>query len=515
MNNKMKKAIAFAVSVASVLSFTGCKKEVTENPDKEVTLKWILSGSGKQLDSKEVWETFNEKLKDYLPNTKVEFENISTSDYAEKWKLIAASKEDVDMAWHGWMIPFNDEVHKGAYMQLDDLLEEYGPKLKETLPDWVWDTTRVDGKIYAIPNYQMMVNRPGAFRTYGELADKYLDKDGIAKAFEKASKVTTLSDPITEECFDYLDDYLGKLKANGELGLGISTDVFSWFAEVGGSIGEIKTGYVFDENGKFVVKDGFSKDISKNFYKRIAEFYQKGYIRKDALTSTDTPSGKTKDDRYVLWYHQYDDFSAQQEEIQKGEPIYLIKRGFQSTYYGSTGGTNSVIPTTSKNPGRAMELYQLINTEEGKELYNMLVYGLEGKHYEKTGENTIKTLCYEGSPTSDSDYGVYKWIVGNTFNAYETQTDVPGYNDYIVNELHPSAVRNKLDGFVFDETPVKSELVQIDNIKSEFKGLRVGAYENWEEMVDNMRKKMEKAGNAKVIAEIQRQLDEWVKENKK
>lgn len=515
----MKKSIVSVVLVGVLVLMTvfstGCQQSKRSNgaTDEQVTLKWVLGGPGKQIDSDEVWAEFNKLLATKMPNTQVAFDVIPLGDYAEKWKLIAAAGENVDMAWHGWMVPFDQEVNKGAYMPLDDLLTNYAPKLKESMPDWVWSTAMVNGKIYAIPNYQMMVNRPGAFRTPGELADKYLDKEAIREAFHKLSEITTPTDPINDECFDLLEEYLAALKANGELGMGFSPEIFTWFGEMGGHEMQVETGYIYNENGKWVVKNGYDKDVSTTFYKRLAEFYEKGYIRKDALTVQDFEKDKGVEGGYTLWYHQYDDFTAEQESLQYNMPIYLIEKEFKSRRYTSIGGTNSVIPSSAENPVRAIQLYELINTDP--ELYNMLVFGLEDKHYVKTGNNTIETLDYDGTPTAESGYGIQKWIIGNTFNAFSTQTDVPEYSDYILNVLHPSTDPGPLDGFVFDRTPVKSELVQIANIKSEFNGLRTGAFKNWEEMVDKMREKMKVAGNDKVIAEIQRQLDEWLANNNK
>lgn len=85
---------------------------VQDTGDEQVTLKWMFLGPGEQQDSQKVWDKFNEELAKYLPNTKVEFECVTSSDYAEKWKLASASNEDLDIVWHGWMIPYTSEVKK-------------------------------------------------------------------------------------------------------------------------------------------------------------------------------------------------------------------------------------------------------------------------------------------------------------------------------------------------------------------------------------------------------------------
>ena len=104
---KFKRIIATIAATAMLLPCVGCgePKDMTDNADEQVTLKWIFVGPGEQRDSQKVWDKFNEMLPEYLPNTTVEFQCVSSSDYAEKWKLASASQENIDIVWHGWMIP--------------------------------------------------------------------------------------------------------------------------------------------------------------------------------------------------------------------------------------------------------------------------------------------------------------------------------------------------------------------------------------------------------------------------
>ena len=103
---KYVKRIIAATAAATML-LSGCGTQpVQDTGDEQVTLKWMLLGPGEQQDSQKVWDKFNEELAKYLPNTKVEFECVTSSDYAEKWKLASASNEDLDIVW------LDDSVHK-------------------------------------------------------------------------------------------------------------------------------------------------------------------------------------------------------------------------------------------------------------------------------------------------------------------------------------------------------------------------------------------------------------------
>ena len=123
----LKKVLAAAAAAAIALpALAGCggggdTAQVSDDGSEQVTLKWVFVGPGEQEDSQKVWDKFNEVLANYLPNTTVEFECITSADYAEKWKLMSASQENLDIVWHGWMLPYVSEVKKGSYMELDEL----------------------------------------------------------------------------------------------------------------------------------------------------------------------------------------------------------------------------------------------------------------------------------------------------------------------------------------------------------------------------------------------------------
>ena len=116
-----------------------------------VTIQMWLGGPGKQKDSDMVWEAFNEKLQEYVPNTTVEITVIPTSEYAEEYNQMLASGEAVDLTWiASWVTGSTELIRDENLMPLDDLLDQYGQGIRETLGDEVIDMHRYseDGKLY-------------------------------------------------------------------------------------------------------------------------------------------------------------------------------------------------------------------------------------------------------------------------------------------------------------------------------------------------------------------------------
>lgn len=510
---KTKKILAFiAASSVMVTGFSGCGGKKTVDNGENVTLNWVLAGD-KQEDSELVWAEFNKRLASKLPNTQVNFETIPYGDYSEKWRLMSAANEPIDMAWEGWVLDIRDEVKKGAYMELDELIDEYAPNLKKSMPQWIWDEQRIDGKLYSFPNYQKMVGGMNGLRFLKDRSDKYLDVEGLRNSFiktndEREKNPKAFYDAWSDETWNYLESYLEKLKSNGELGLGFDATILNWIPFTGTVNGHGEVAYVEkDKNGKYIAKDIYQNEAQvKKFFKRMHDFYSKGYIRNDVMTASGNTTDMGTEQGYAVWIAAADKFTAQLETQRYGLPIDVVMVNTKPAANNRPSDTNSVIPANSKYPERAMQLYEIINSTEDTDLFNLLVYGIEGQHYKKIGDNKVEII-------NKTLYSRDAWAVGNSFNAFDTESTIEGYEDYVLNELHDyNNLRlvndKKLADFVFDETPVRGNVAQIRSVLGEFKDLHLGVVPDWEKRYNEMVEKLNRSGKDKVIKEVQRQLDE-------
>lgn len=503
---KRKLLIIGIMMLLVVLTLSSCmKKALNISDNNEVKLKWVLLSPGKQIDQQRVWDEFNKKLEKAMPNTKVDFIGITPADYQQKWSLMCASNENVDIAWTGYLMNYEQEIRNGNYMELDDLLLKNAEELKKSLPDWVWDTTKVEGKIYAVPNFQMIAGGLYGLRTPKKLADKFLD-------VKKAQEVFLRNKTFNAECYDVIEEYLAELLKNNELQKGMS----SYFPAVDlKGYDVIAQDLVIKQDDKnFNVMYKFETPEAKLNFQKMASWFNKGYIRKDVLSVNNAMDDDGKENGHVVWMTTVFNNQAQLDSKQFGYPIDVIPI---SDYYFMNGytkpATATAIARTSQNPQSAIKLIELLNTSKGKELYNELVYGIEGEHYKKINDKRINTLSFNGTPNANSKYGIDKWVLGNTFNAYETQTDPEGYNDFIKNNVNEQSVKSQLSGFKPNTDALAVEYSQIASIKKEFlKSLTSGALgDKWEETFNKYMEKLKNAGIDKIKAEIQNQVDDYAK----
>jgi len=500
--NKTKRLLCAVLAVAVSIGFAGCGQKEKASDDGKVLLRWIMPGVGKQTDSDKVWAEFNNKLKTYegMENVTVEFEVIANSDYKQKVMLMQTGGTQMDIMGT-YTLNYADEVRNETFLDVTDMMDEYAPDIKNSMPEWALEMTQVDGRQYVIPNYQQMAMPMWSPSFHADNAEKYLDAAKLEEAMHA-------SDILSAAELDLYDEYLTKLKENGVLNLGIypgSTWAMKGYAEIASG------GYVYRLNSdKIEIQHTFELDTIKMLAEKQAEWFKKGFIRKDVL------SAEKSKGTYDITHENYNKYIERQKNSKAKRPYKIIPS--QTKYYlptYSTAGGNGVT-TYSKNPEKALMLLNLMYSEKGKDLYRLLAYGIEGEHYKKISDTRIETLCYSGTqPQSDSAYGLNKWLVGNTALAYETQADPEGWNDYVFNDWNANAVPSKLTGITIDLDPIDTEITQVKSVYSEYiNQITSGAMTDLDATYKEAMAKLEAAGNSKVKQYLQEQVDKFLAENK-
>ena len=506
--SETKKETGSAAAASSEVKETSSEAESTEEKvsSEPITLHWIMSGPGKQSDADKVWEAFNEKLHEYegMENVNLEFEIIPGSEYNQKLMLKRVSGEQLDIistySASGGVQGLADE---GAIIPLDDLVKEYGADILNEIPEWALDLCRANGTLYALTNYQQMVDP-----MYG-----YVVRNAEYWDQEEAEKIFLATDILDEATLDYFEAYLDKCAENGDLHLGIYPGT-TWATRKGYE--SIYGAFVFRRSQEEIkVELNVQTEAFKLLVERMHEFYKKGYVREDVL-SAKLSDDLYKENGYDLWYTSIEKDTEAKLENSCGFDI-VVNKPCESYYVqNAANGGGNAIGAECEHPEVAMQFLELMYTEKGKDLYRMLVYGLEGEHYTKVTEDRIEPIGYTGTQgNSDAPYGLYKWLCGNTANAFETVSQPEGWNDYVFNELNANAIPARLAGIAIDTEEISAKVSQINAVIGEFANqLTSGALPDWEKTYDEFMNKLKAAGSEEVIAEIQRQVDEFVANNK-
>lgn len=505
----MKKTIALVLSLLMAISvFAGCGGKKDTSSGKDITLKFVLPGPGKQTDSDKVWKVMNEKLKEYegLENVSLDVRVVPASDYSQKFTLWQTSGEKMDII-QTYMLDYVKESRNGTFLPLNDYIKN-SKGLQKALPEFMWDYALVDDNYYYIPNYQILTHVDWSFATPKALSDKYLD-------VEKAQKIINSEATFTDKCWDVIEDYLTKLSDAGELEMGYYPfDALAFTIEKGF---ENVTGRFWfrmdDPQHKVVYMDEVPERI--NSFKRVSQLYKKGYIRSDIASADGSNTDYGKNGGYTLWHEGgraeplFGNIVANQLKNKHEMDIQLLMTRDYDTIGNSNAAGGTAVSAYSKYPDKAFRVIEVINSEEGKDLYNLFTYGIEGEHYKVVDETTIEPIGYASQADSSSPYGLWRWNTGNVKFAYGlTSENIKGEQIDQVN-LAPTVKYSSITGFVPDITEIETEMAQLDTVFEEYKSLNMGNLTDVEKSYAEYMDKVKKAGLEKAREALQKQVDEF------
>ncbi|NOU62506.1 DUF3502 domain-containing protein [Paenibacillus sp. LMG 31461] len=512
----MKKRNVFTVVTLSSLivmtALTGCSKSTEEASSKPVAtgeakpsdsgksgekalepveLTWYYPGTV-QKDAALIQEEINKITKAKI-NATVKLSVIDWGAYDQKMNVINATNEPYDLAFtSSWTNNYYQNVAKGSFAPLDELLTKYAPKLKSSMPAQFWDATKVDNKIYGIINQQIFAKAYGVF-IRKDLADKYgLDIKTVKKS---------------EDLEPFFDQVLKGEKGITPLALNNEVNVTLPYKSQFDTIGDqFSPGVVMIGDKGLKVVNQYETPEMKAHFEDAKKWFDKGYIKKDVTsTKRDQADGDMKAGKYAALINVVK--PGGEQELKSKYGFEFVSAYLEKPIVSTEGiiSTLNAISKSSKNPERAMMFMELMNTD--KQLYNLISHGIENKHYVKVADNVIgmpsgvtaETNSY--NPNSD-------WMFGNQFNGYYTDKSQVGAWE-ATQKLNNEAAYSDLLGFSFNPEPVNSKIAQVTTVLNQYLNALQTGTSDPNTLLPQLIQKLKAAGGDDIVKEKQAQIDKW------
>ncbi|MBN2984724.1 ABC transporter substrate-binding protein [Cohnella algarum] len=426
-------------------------------------------------------------------NVTVKLTPISIGAWTQQSNLMLTSGEKLDLLYVSGTA-FTGLVSKGQLLELDSLLNDHGQGIREAFDPQFLKATQVDGKTYAVPSKREMAVDYGL-----SILKRYTDKYGI--------------DPNSIRTLEDLDGLFETIK-DGEPNLpavlvpqsaGISfVDSFRWFDPLGDSIGVLP-----DFNGGLTVTNLYETPEYAEFVKKIREWYQAGYVMKDSATNKDNGNELIKAGKGVARLSNLKPGYERQASIEYGEEAAVISLTPAYATTSTVAGVNWGIPHNAKNPEKSMQFLNLMYTD--RDIVNLFDWGIEGRDYVKKSDPIIGYP--EGVDATNVAYNLnLGWMFGNQMLSYIMEGEDPELWQKM-EEYNANSVKSPALGFSFDAAPVKTEYAAVTNVINQYKlPIETGSVDP-DKMLPEFIAKLKSSGIDKIIAEKQKQLDEWKKNN--
>lgn len=451
--------------------------EATEKP--LVTISWYLPGEvPSNFDS--VMAKANELLEQKI-NVHLDLQLLNFGEYDTVMNTMMSSAEEFDLCWTAsWANDYFGNSNKGAFVPLDDMIDAR-PELKNIVNEEYWELLKVNGKIYGIPNFQIAYDQPG-MRFNKALVDKYdIDINSI-------------------NSYEDITNTLQLIKDN-EPEVAVATNMYEWFKDP--ALLNVGPMIFIDTNNWKVIEYTDTPDM-KAYYEASREWNKKGFFPADIATNTEFAPYYESGNYFMGYERMTPSTESAWANSYPGQEIVTRPTGDKVIDVGSVTSTVTAISATSPNPERAMDFLEVISTD--KEIRDVIVYGLEDQDYTRVAgtENTIETI-EDGYAVT----GVTDWLMGNTFLGFSRKGQPDNLNE-LIQEENKQGKPGPLVGFSFNQEPVDTEYMNVNAVKDEYEQIFKSGLEDFDKVLPEFKAKMEAAGIETVIAEIQKQLDEWL-----
>ena len=486
MKNNKKITKALSVFMAASMLLAGCGAD-TQNEDTP-TLTWyvntLLTGNGKEA----VFTKANELLKERY-NLQLEVVGIDSGNYDQKMQVMNAGRDVYDLAFTShWKNDYFSGVANGVYYELtEEELKKYAPKTYESMSDEIWNAVKVDGKIYAVPNWQIQTRATGI-----NIPTEFIELTGT-----DINNIKTVDD-ITE----YLRAIIAKKPECNKIP-GFWTQLLPYYGMVEVYEEGMPGVIYFTKEGKPQI---FNQYDSQEFLDYVAlrhQWIDEGLCVDKYLPDSKSSTKEKKEQPFMI--HVYK--PGVEGELTKSKGYDWSSAQMSQPVIATSGVTAALtgVSATSKNPQAALRMIEVLNTDS--EIHNLLSYGIEGVDYEKTSEKQIKKL-------DNKQYsGINNWTMGTVANTYMLDTQSPTvWED--TKKFNDEAVTSPLLGFNADITNLTLEIANCKTVINEYLGMiDLGLYDDAK--VEEFRSKLKQAGADKIMTEIQSQIDEWWETNNK
>ncbi|MFC5404037.1 ABC transporter substrate-binding protein [Cohnella soli] len=473
-NNEAKSSPSASPSASS--------GQASESPsatkeEETVNLIWYTIGTPPK-DLAKVNAEINKYIEPKIHAT-VEMKMLDWGDYSQKMQIIIASGEPYDIAFtSSWANDYFANAKKGAFYELDQLLEQQGKGVKEALNPAFLEGTKVNGHNYGLPTNKELPQQR-VFRFNKEMLDKYsLD----------ISNVKTLQDlePLLKA---FKEKETGIAPIPAKIGEWLPFDLpIADLPFIGTPLGST--------DGKLI--NVWDTPEAMTYLETMHKYYQAGYLPKDVATQKDAgdyfKTGK--------WLVDVADSQPYADNLWSGDAGYKVvsvPMHDPIAFNWSVAGALQAINAKSKHPEKAMEFLNLLYTDAT--LINLVDFGIENTHYKKTGDNSKDAI-------PDSGYGFPAFSVGNLMLTYLNTADPADKWDQF-KKFNDSATSAPLLGFQPDTASISTEIANLKNAKdASYNSLFSGTLDP-KENLPKINQKLKDNGLDKVLAELQKQVDAW------
>lgn len=509
MKSTIKRLAALLVVFSLLFSLSACsggdnsgesesaKTSETSSSDEPVNLTYCIRGDN-PANIEEFYQKLDElTLRDL--NLTLDFVTLPAGADSSSAYNLSLTTGEYDMYYSGNWVSHAEYARKHAFYDITDLVKEVTPALWEKIPQYDWEGSMIDGRLYCIPQTTRDYSTVTGFIYRKDLLEKY-----------DIPEINSL---------DGVGDFLRTVLANEPSMSGLissaarkyayaqNTDLIGIDAQDIGSSKLGQYGIVTTiSSNETEVKSLFDEPAYLDYLKYMKAWYDEGLVNKDILSGqlNDTtmmeagtlPGSIGKDARDV-WGWGY--------SFEKSHPDWDIAMWeFGAINYKSRGGqTSTAISAQTQHVEECLKLMEKVRTDQ--EYYDLMFYGVEGTNYELTEEGAIDT----SNVAPENMFNLWKFW-GDEEMTRKSVDRWSGYDDFYDGYIVATAQEDPMNGFQMDISALSAEIAACEQVYTQYQNpLEAGISNDVEGDLEMLKTRYRDAGLDKIVESVKQQLADF------
>lgn len=451
-----------------------------------------------------------------IPNyhIEVEFLPLEYAEYKTQIQLMISGGDELDVIpiyytdASGWMA-MNGIVDMFPYMETEE-----GKAIVEALGEANAYVGQMGGMLFGFPAAKESVELGGLCMRADicdelGLTEKYnlgSNKDEYTGEVYDWSVATEIFDLVKENYPDMIPFYM---QGNSSI-----ARRFCFFDELADQFGVLD--WEVDHDSTTVVNE-FETDTYKDYVTKMAEWYDAGYIYKDAATDTQGPAAMMKAGNTFSYATAIKPGFLVEANAANGIECYAMY--FGTNIEGGYSTTNvsffdTGIATNSMDPDMAFKFVSALYTDPV--VMNLWQNGIEGVNYQVLEDGTAYFV--DGEDAANYSYHMNTgWAMGNQFISYVWNDGSKSADYWEKLAAHNTwAQYSPVFGFMWDSTNFSTQIAACTNVLNQYRAaLETGSVgvDGVEDTLKAMNDALYASGLQDIMDEKQVQLDAWIAEN--
>lgn len=451
-----------------------------------------------------------------IPNyhIEVEFLPLEYAEYKTQIQLMISGGDELDVIpiyytdASGW-IAMNGIVDMFPYMETEE-----GQAIVEALGEANAYVGQMGGMLFGFPAAKESVELGGLCMRADicdelGLTEKYnlgSNKDEYTGEVYDWSVANEIFDLVKENYPDMIPFYM---QGNSSI-----ARRFCFFDELADQFGVLD--WEADHDSTTVVNE-FETDTYKEYVTKMAEWYDAGYIYKDAATDTQGSAAMMKAGNTFSYATAIKPGFLVEANAANGVECYAMY--FGTNIEGGYSTTNvsffdTGIATNSMDPDMAFKFVSALYTDPV--VMNLWQNGIEGVNYQVLEDGTAYFV--DGEDAANYSYHMNTgWAMGNQFISYVWNDGSKTADYWEKLAAHNTwAQYSPAFGFMWDSTNFSTQIAACTNVLNQYRAaLETGSVgvDGVEDTLKAMNDALYASGLQDIMDEKQVQLDAWIAEN--